>query len=172
MRIYTFHILTILNFPLQCALPTGTLHITCQSWRAETMNLKILAWCLVTFLLGAATAFQNITARTQHSLVSLVMIDPTGTETALWGPVPVSVRPGSFGAALGPFGAGTIGPGSNHRGRDLHDAGAELVPFNLSVFLPPVSPALLGQIFRLELRFDDPESGAEQDRDKIKFIIQ
>jgi hypothetical protein len=123
----------------------------------------------------AVLAFQNITASMRRSLVSLVLIDPTGGEALLREPFPVFMRPGSFGLALGPFGTASarqVRPLGSPGGAGPSDAVPELRPFHMPVFLPPVNPAFLGQPFRLKLRFDNPETGAEQDRDSFTFIRQ
>lgn len=87
-------------------------------------------------------AFMNPTPSTQATNASIAFIAPDGTETLLLPPTAIPMPSGSGGAAF------------------------------LLLALPTVPPAQLGLPCRLELRFDDPTSGAEQDHDSIRFVIR
>jgi hypothetical protein len=93
-------------------------------------------------LLPLFLAYMNLTAGTVPTLVSIVNVDPLGNEHELLRPLFLNL----------PVGAGMFT--------------ATLLP------TPPVSPALHGLTMRMELRFDDPATGAEQDHDAVTYVIR
>ena len=107
-------------------------------------------------------------------------IDPAGFETALWSPFLVSLPATATGLALSRGGISSaststvsgLATGTPIASSEVDRRLPELRPFPVSVPLPPVSPAFLGQLFRVQIRFDDPSTGAEQDRDSVKIVIQ
>jgi len=87
-------------------------------------------------------AYMNLTAGTVPTVVSIVNVDPLGNELELLRPLRLNL----------PVGAGMF----------------------TSFFLPtpPVSPTLHGLTMRMEIRFDDPATGAEQDHDAVTYVIR
>lgn len=88
-------------------------------------------------------AAMNFTVNSLGTLASLVLIDPDGGETFLVAPTLLMIPPQL------PF-----------------------VSLGLPIPVPAVSPQHRGQVFRLEVRFDDALTGLEFDRDNVKFIIR
>ncbi len=88
-------------------------------------------------------ALASTSAQTVSTVLSLSMHQPNGNSVALIPPSPF------------PVAAGTV-----------------LVAVNVPLGLPPVLPSLLGMEFSLELRLDEPITGAEIDRDEFSFFIQ
>ena len=93
-------------------------------------------------LLPVSLALGNPVVTLNYTNVSIVLIDPDGVESPLVPPVLFPV-PGAF-----------------------------LVFAPVALPIPPFNPAHLGKIFRMELRCDDPTTGAEHDHDAVRFIIQ
>ncbi len=90
----------------------------------------------------AILLFGNINSVPYSTKATLVLIDPNRKETVILGPLFAQVANQQLFLAIAPIG------------------------------LPPVNTALLGQQFRLQLRFDDPKTGAEQDHSGFKFFIK
>lgn len=87
-------------------------------------------------------AYMNLTAGTVPTMASIVNVDPLGNEHYLLRPMLLNLPVGS-----GMF-TGVLLP------------------------TPPVSPTLHGLTMRMEIRFDDPVTGAEQDHDAVTYVIR
>lgn len=87
-------------------------------------------------------AFINATPVTQPTTVRIVVVDPFGNETDVLPALRLDM----------PSGAGAFTA--------------------LQIGIPTLHSTLPGQPYRLELRFDDPATGAEQDHDNLRFLVR
>ncbi len=88
-------------------------------------------------------AIYNATGTTQTVVASLYIVDPTGVNTFILAPFPLSM----------PSGALVIVPG-------------------VTLGTPVFPPSLNGFNFRMRGQFNDPVSGLEVDHDEFRFIVQ